>query len=267
MAEERTLGSLGMSIPTSMAIESACSVGEFATKPVAPIIKFDTLLVNIRTLCRNAITSYTTAALTSVDSNKIIEDVSEDIEALFSTLEEIAPLVKVELYLCKYSKLNLEFKHANFKNSKTETQMFHEAIERDVIKHFSESKQVLLIEYENRPVAKRRCVIMTHLPLDLLVDGDLVLLESHTGEFKVKTQWGSKINVKKTDPVIPFNISTIQIFGDNKMFLAQPLEIRKLLFKISEKRKWHPLTTYSKMIEDVKMAREPFALQFMLKYK
>lgn len=265
--DERTLGSLGISIPTSMALESLCGLGEFVA-PNPPALENDNLLINIRTLCRNAFTSYANENHQSVDSNKIIEDIEYDIEVILDTVAKTAPLMSVVIYVCTYEGLNTKYKHANFKNSNTANQQFYEAIERDVIKHFIETDTI--IQFKLVPTGKQRCVIMTHLPLDLLayVDMDrLLLLESHTGKLKGRKEWHTKLNVKKDGPVIPFTNATIQIFGDGRMFAPQPLPMRRLMLAISDKRKWHAMTTHSKMLEDLKMANEPFAVQFLMKYR
>ncbi|MFX3814462.1 hypothetical protein ACJBSI_11375, partial [Streptococcus suis] len=71
------------------------------------------------------------------------------------------------------------------------------------------------------------------------------------------------MKIKKDGPVIPFCRAMLVVFGDSAMFSPQPIKVRKLLLEISVKGNWHPLTTMAKIEQDVKLAHEPYLLDFI----
>lgn len=268
---DRQLGLLGMSIATSLALEGLFSEGEYAERDEVPAINHtEDLYVNIRTLMRNAYNAFDTDKKIRLTGNDIIDCVVDDWEAIKDAIESRNPAVKVTLYLCEYKSLNNVFKNANFKNNSTAKQVHYETIERDLYKYFREKLTDELIVYDLEIKGERECVLLSHLPLDLLSKSNfpkLSLLESHTGTIKEPRKWNTKLNVKRDGPIVPFNKPMLLIFGDGVMFAAQPMKIRKLLLKISEKRKWNSLTTVSKIMNDIKLEHEPNALEFVARYK
>jgi len=71
-------------------------------------------------------------------------------------------------------------------------------------------------------------LIITHLPLDLLSAGSfrkLVLLESHTGALKTKSEWITKLSKNENYRNIPFNILSVQVLGDrNNQFSSMGIK-------------------------------------------
>jgi len=268
---DRALGTLGISYATSLAIEGASSTGEYLDRDKPPMVStFEDFWINLRTLIRNAINAFPTIDQISLSSETVIDAVKHDWDTVHELMPMYNPHVKTVLYLCTYEDLDTKFPLANFKNSNTTKQLHNESLERDTIAYFIENHKTELKLLNSSLAGDKRCVLLTHLPLDLLSASNfpkLSLLESHTGALKERRDWHTKLSIKKDGPVIPFNKTMLQIFGDGVTLAAQPIKIRKLLLAISEKRLWHPLTTQSKIMQDIKLSNDRNLLEFVNRYK
>lgn len=268
-ADARTIGWSGASIGTSLAFEAITNTGEFENIEPAKVLDMESIWLNLRTLSRNAINAFSTEEKPYLKIDTVIEAVNEDIAALRTLIEGLNPNCDLRVYLCTYESANKDFPDAKFKNSNTPKQQQIETLDRGVFKYFVEESDEELLKFDWRLKGHKRCVLLTHLPLDLVSHDkfpELLLLESHTGKLKARKDWHTKINKGKTDAIIPFNKAMLVIFGD-AMFSPQPMPIRKMLLKISEKRQWHPLTTIAKIVQDIELEYEPHLLEFVRKYK
>lgn len=269
--DQRTLGWLGMSIGTSLAFESVLNVGEFEkNEKLAPVTAMESIFANLRTLIRNAHDAFERDKQEHLTGKDLSEAVAVDWEGIKSSIAEVNATCDTVLYLCTYEGINEAYPDVKFRNSTTPKQLAYEALEKDTINYFQEHYKDELTLFKLEPEGKKRCVMLTHLPLDLLSFHkfpELTLLESYTGKLKPRRLWYTKLNVKKSDPLIPFTKSMLLIFGDSNMFSAQDMKARKSLFKISEKGRWHALTTHAKIEQDIRLAHEPFLLEFVHKYK
>jgi len=269
--DKRTLGWTGASIGTSLAFERITNTGEFDTEVEPPaILKMDVIYVNLRTLIRNAYNSYESADQPYLTAEQIAEVVTSDWDSIMASVSAGNAQTEVNVYLCTYEGISEKIPEGNFKNNTTAKQLAFEATERGAIEFFKVNRKddFSIIKYAHEGENKR-CVMLTHLPFDLLSYTkfkDLLLLESHTGKLKPRQQWHTKLAVKKDGPIIPFNLIMLCIFGDSSMLSAQPIAIRRVLLKISEARKWHALTTHDKIIQDIKLAHEPNLLEFVRRY-
>lgn len=267
----RTLGWFGASIGTSLAFERITNTGEFEqTFDKPPIQDMESVWINLRTLIRNAHNAVETQDQMYITGEALSEAVSEDWEAINNAVAEVNPNCELRLYLCTYEGINEEFPNANFRNSSTTKQLSYETVERDVISYFLDNYSEELLKFKWQLSGSKGCVLLTHLPLDLVSYPkfpSLKLLESHTGAIKERRHWHTKMKIKKDGPVIPFCRAMLVIFGDSSMFSPQPIQARKTLLKISEKSKWHPLTSMAKIEQDVKLAHEPHLLDFIKQYK
>ena len=266
---DRTTGHFRCSIGTSLALEAISHTGEFAdNKGELPIKTIECLWFNLRTLVRNAMQAFTSEQFLYLTTDAVIESVEEDIETIKQFMADYAPSANLEFYFCTYKGLDKTLKLAKFRQSNTAIQQLAESIQRGCADHFT-AKEGLLKQFAWKLEGKLKTTILTHYPLDLVSYyrfPDLQLLESHTGAIKSRKDWPSKMNLGKDIVCIPFNIATLQIFGDSAMFSPQDLKIRRLLIKIGEKRKWNALTSYNLMLTHVKLEYEPFLLEFMTRY-
>lgn len=272
---DRTLGFYSISIGTSLAFEKIAYTGEHDGLAAGgfgppPITTIGCLWVNLRTLIRNAIEAYSSGSLGTLTTEQIIETVEDDWTGIQTIMAKEAPHATLKLYVCTYAGLDSKFPLAKFRQRDSDKMKLVVAIENGVIEHFTKKEDGSILMFDWQLSGQSETTLLTHYPLDLTSYyqfPDLKLLESHTGAIKTRKDWPSKLNKKKEVTCIPFNITTLQIFGDSHMFAAQDLKIRNILIRIGEKRKWNALTTYSKMREDVKLEYEPYLLEFMSRYR
>lgn len=268
---DREMGLYQCSIATSLAIEGAAHTGERTDlKGQPPIHEFECVWFNLRTLIRNAFNAYESQHRDTLLVDTLIATVEEDWSAVQAAIKSHVPNCEVSLYLCTYDGIGRILPHANFKGSTTGKQMVYESLEKDVMRHFMNEYKETLKEFKWKLNGDKRCVLVTHHPMDLVSASnfpDLLLLESHTGAVKGPKHWWTKLAIKRDGPIIPFNLTMLQIFGDGAMLKPQPLKIRQTLLKISEKRHWHPLTTMSKILQDVQLEYEPHLVTFLRQYQ
>lgn len=267
----RALGWFGASIGTSLPFERITNTGEFEqTFDKPPVQDMESIWLNLRTLIRNAHNAVETQDQQYINGHQLAEAVVEDWEAVIGAVTEANPNCEVKLYLCTYEGINDEFPNANFRNNSTTKQLSYETVERDVISYFLDKYSEELLKFKWQLSGSKGCVLLTHLPLDLVSYPkfpSLKLLESHTGAIKERRHWHTKMKIKKDGPVIPFCRVMLVIFGDSSMFSPQPMKARKTLLEISRKSNWHPLTSMAKIEQDVKLAYEPHLLEFIKQYK
>lgn len=270
-ALDRTLGFFPMSIGTSMAFEGLFRVGEHAEMPGKTNHDlYEAIYINVRTLVRNVIAAYDAETLNYIKRDAIVEGVEQDKGQIIATLEEMLPNKKVVFYFCTQEGINRAFPNARFKVAETPKQLLLEALERGTYEYFYKQMEEEKSEYifDVKLNGTLRTVLLTHQPVDLLSAPqfpDLYLLESHSGRFKTKRDWYTKLNIKKEVMCIPFTRAMLQIFGDGNQFLAQDLKVRRQLVVIGTKRKWHGMTTHSRMIEEIKLEYEPHLYDFVVK--
>lgn len=268
---DRVLGFYPMSIASSLAFESITHMGEHSDKTgELEINHMEAVWCNIRTLIRNAIYAFTSEEFMRLEHQTVIDAVVNDWECISERIAPQYPQCEFKLYMCEYKGLDHAFPNAFFKSSETPKQHMYEEYERVCLEYFHEHYKDAMLIFDWKLNGPKRTTLLTHLPIDLLsYHGfpDLQLLESHTGTIKQRRQWASKLQLDKSVTVIPFNRATLAIFGDNVMFRPQNLKARRLLISIGEKRGWNTMTTKSRMVEDVKLAYEPFLLDFLLRYR
>lgn len=267
---ERTFGFYPISIATSMAFEGITRVGEYRDRPGEPEIeKIPALWINIRTLARNAIGAFNKDQIDQLTGPLVKETILTDLNGILNIMHEY-PNVELNFYICEYHDLDRDWPDVRFKKSETAKQRQHEALERGMVTALREELDGHLLVFNWKLSGKKRTVLLTHMPMDLLSYyefPDLELLESHTGVIKTRRHWFTKLNIDKELTVIPFNRATLCIFGDKVMILPQDLKARRRLIDIGKKRGWNPMTTTSKMISDVQLEYEPFLVEFLRRYK
>lgn len=270
-ALDRTLGFFPMSIGTSLAFEGLFRVGDHADMPgKVNHDLYEAIYINMRTLVRNVLQAYEADVLNYIKLDAIVEGVEQDKAQIIATLEEMLPNKKVVFYSTTQKSLNRLFPNARFKTAETPKQKNFEGLENGTLEHLFNQMAEEKSEYifDVKLDGTLRTLMLTHQPVDLLSAPqfpELYLLESHAGRFKTKKDWYTKLNIKKEVMCIPFTRAMLQIFGDGNMFLAQDLKVRRELVSIGTKRKWHGMTTHSRMIEEIKLEYEPHLYDFVVK--
>lgn len=251
------VGFYPMSIGTSLAIEGLNGTGERVdTNKGFDVKRFGSLFVNLRLLVRNAIASYPYADQSGLTNREIIPLVERDFEGITKYAPEELEVVP---YICNHTSLNKEFK-GKFKQYETDKQKLAIAIEESAIKKLEEKYSENLTHFDIEMRGEKRTICLTHHPIDLLSAGkfpELVLLESHTGKVKPAKEWPTKLRTLEEPGIVPFNKVTLQLYGDNNMFMPQQKKLRDVLLKIGQKKRWNPTTSQSSMLLDVRNAYEP----------
>src|SRR5690606_2412979 len=136
---DREKGALPISIGTSLAIESAQGVLPEKEVQVPPILSYDALYVNLRTLYRNILGSIPTEERTGMSPDLIAETISNEMQVIEGAIRQTTNgKVKVVFYLCTFASLNRKFPHALHKNATTENQKFVQALEGNTFKEFQQ---------------------------------------------------------------------------------------------------------------------------------
>lgn len=261
---DRVFGHYPVSIATSLALEGLFHTGEYNSDRPAPYLKYDTLLLNVRTIFRNAWNAFE-GKTDDVHYDVMRECVLQDIKTIQETVNAVSPTTICVPYLCKYKTLNKKYPNANFRNPNTPNQLHYNAVENDV---YTKAEEMFedLISFDTELSGETETLLLTHMPLDLLSYKKfprMALLESHTGKVKTRVEWASKLQNKPKG--IPFYRCTLQMFGDGVMFGPQELKVRRVLLKTAEKYTWSATTTTEKMFENLRMANEPHLLTFLRK--
>lgn len=246
----RTLGSLGMSVGTSLAFEEM---------PAGSLNNINSFLVNLRTVIRNAQQAYESSSTNYNNVKVLIEDVKKDIGLLAKYLNGVrgtTPLT-LTLYYPKYERMKLIYPFAELWEPRTEKQKnFHgaaEAIAKAILKEY---KDLIKIVNVGVPQFGGEGVVLTHHAVDLTETnsiGRLKLLESHTGHLKRYTEWHTKLTGGDELFYIPLNKLTIQVFGDKSTnFRSQSHGIKELVKNIAVNNKWTSATSFSKVRADIR---------------
>lgn len=252
----REKGHYPISIGTSLALESA--FGHYPERPPVnppPITGVRNLWINIRTLVRNYVGSMEATARERVRADDLLIGLQEEMSILESVIASgTQGMCSVVFYVCDYSRITSTFSNAWFKVANTAKQKAAVSLENAVVKGVLNtplSQDVRKFNYELVATGSHpESFLISHYPIDLLsrkyFDG-LTLLESHTGAIKHPGLWGSKLHTVKDATNIPFNRFTLQLFGDNVLFIPGPGHLRELILKLAKMDGWTNVTTMEKI--------------------
>lgn len=264
----RETGKYPISIATSLAMEGLFGIHDnIPPQPTLPVTNCDAVAVNARTLVRNILGSHDKANSQFISVEYVVRLLLDEILTIKNILEiETQGRVQVFMYIPSYKFLKIRYRNAIIKEPTTEKQIAANKFEEDCIElllkrqgdiHVSFSVVDLDITFNKDP----RVFLITHLPIDLLHCKDVksvALLESHTGIVKYSNQWYTKLKNGKDLYRIPFDVMSIQFFGDSGgMFVPYENKMRKVLLEIAEKNQWTQLTSKNKIVGDVMRDYEP----------
>jgi len=257
MTIDRKMGFYPISIPTSLALESLTNTGEFLKEGKAEIENCECLMVNLRTLVRNAINAFGKdyeRATIDVLAEAIVEDVS----GIKQTLAYSGLNVELKLYYCDYTDLPNRFPNAKFNEPKTDRQKLYAETSAAVLAKLKDGvaigETVHISDW--RLSSTKDTYLLTHLPIDLLSNKNfskLRLVESHTGRFKTPADFHTKLKLPKDTSTIPFNGLTLQIFGDGATFGVYDAKVKKKVLEASITNRWHLLTTETRIKDSLKL--------------
>lgn len=268
---QRTMGNFPISIATSQAIESF--IGKLPEAPTADpeIRRRDLLMINIRTLIRNIFGSMDKDQRAKVDEYNVAESLIAEMRTIEGIItEESDGVCQTMFYYCSYDDFLRKFTKSIPKTANTILQKQNAASEMSVIKYIlGEMKDQAPVEKYTTdfPNIDADTAILTHYPIDLLQRykfKSLVLLESHTGAVKPPMMWNTKLHEGRDLEIIPFDRMTLQIFGDNVLFVPMAVKIRQRVYKVATKNAWTPATTKDFAIYSIEQNRDP-ALEVLVK--
>jgi hypothetical protein len=256
---ERAVSGLPISVATSLAIETICGVNPLIPMDVAPVLEYDRLLVNLRTLIRNVHGALETDIGKIVQPNNIIDAVIEELSIIESAIALGSNgKCSVTYYWCSHDNIRRQFPYAFLKVPTTDKQRHYYDLEQAVVRKLgatATSHDVRHYDVDITHHFDENVAILTHHPLDLLSKHrfkKLTLLESHTGALKQPSQWSTKLTDGKELTRIPFNRVTLQIFGDNsQLFTSMPPKTKTATKQLAEDKKWTAVTTMEKVIFDI----------------
>lgn len=256
--EQRELGQFPLSIGTSLALEGAFGIYPERETNVEHIQSYDTFWVNIDTIYRNLYNSLNRDLHDRVHDRNLLEPVLGELRTLLGVIETRVEHMSVHLYYNSAESLKSYFPNASFRHPTTQRQRIYASIRDSVMRWILRNSAELHIErFDIRIKGHGKALMLTHQPVELLSDhyfDHLDLLESHTGEIKPKTRWGSKLYSR--DETLPFNPFTLQLFGDREDFSPKPIKYRRPVMEIARRERWNPTTRVRRMRSAVRAIRD-----------
>lgn len=246
MSDNRTLSSLPISVGTGLAIESLIQT---------PMAKYSSLLINIRTLFRNAVGAFDyEEKLPSV--TEVYGAIEEDMRGI---AEAIATLklnnhINLIFYQPSYRGMKSKFPMAKLKiigeGKTTPLQYKMEALRKDVTNRIVDKYSKVITENNvTLPDFAGNAIIITHHPVDLATSNSytrLNLLESHTGVLKTFPEFYTKLSNGSELTNIPLNKLTIQVFGDRAVdFYSLPTRVKAEVKRLADEANWSSASTPS----------------------
>lgn len=253
-----------LSIGTAQAVEALCGVGEFHLKE-PPLYAFREVWVNLRTLFRNFFNSISRESQILISGEDLVVGLVEDWLLLKSSIQQASQgQTTVVLYHCSMKGFEKTFPNAKYKTLSTEKQKSEQRKEDATVEAFFEQYGEEVLECNVKLTGNHaKTAILTHYPVDLLwyrTFRDLTLVESHTGRFKTRADWHTKLTGGKKLSHIPFNKMTIQLFGDgNVVFASMILSLKNAVVTLAQENRWHSLTTNEKVRHDLDKLYDPTA--------
>lgn len=247
MINARTLGTIPLSVGTAEPFEKLQNT---------PMHRYQCLLMNIRTLVRNAREAFEKLP----SENELFEAVKDDITGLANYIVglKLKTILDLKFYYPSYNSLPRLFPLAKLKEmdprklDKPNEQKRKEEIILDnaVIKRIIKEFEKFIIQVDSTiPQFPGDGLIITHHPVDLVTTDSyhrLHLLESHTGAIKGYHLFHTKLTGGKEMPNMPLNKLTIQIFGDNATnFFSQNQAVKKEVKELANSVPWSSASTVS----------------------
>jgi len=266
----RTTGQFPISVATSLAIEAA--LGIYPERPVdpAPILEYEELWVNLRTLFRNMHGAFEKGIADTVLPEAYAEGLNDEMVQIHDIItSKTNGMTKVVYYISDYADIDKKYPYAVTRRDNTPKQKLFTATLKDSIElllKMHPEGNIRKVRLKLRPEHKTKAMIITHIAFDLVSNSDfkqLTLLESHTGAIKERAQWYTKYYEGKSLTMVPFREDFLQIFGDNEFFRPADKKLRQDILDIALKYRWNPSTTDEKIKYGVNQLKNPYALEVL----
>lgn len=265
----RERGELTLSIATDFALQSAFGIHPEIKVSSAPILKFDELWINLRTLFRNLMGSMDSAGKKGVLPPTIASAIALEMEMITSLVRDhTSNRVKVIYYLSDYAGIEQKYRLVGVvRKDSTPKQLEYTAIANETYKILLTQYKHLDIQTYSLKISPKeggtpKVMILTNYAYDLLSSksfGHMALLESHTGAIKERAQWYTKYYNGKELNMIPFREDFIQVFGDSETFRPADAKLREELLAVAKKYKWTSVTTLDMIRYSIDKIQNPYA--------
>lgn len=250
LLKNRPMSGFPVSIGTSLALETLFTPTMDVFDPARDVPQrvdpttYDLYLINISTLVRNLIHSLPWRDLVTVPRKDVVEALLEEIDFLTGFFQ--AAGLPVKFYWNSYSFALKTYDDKKIRKPTTPQQHQVQQLMDYCTAPIRKQDEVLTFSKDIQVDRQAKCLIMTHVPWDLLSWGNfhkLDLLESHTGKVKSRKDWNTKyFAIKDKDfSILPFMEYLLTTFGDHILFTPSPLKERLALYETLEKKGVHPL--------------------------
>lgn len=270
----REVGEFALSIATDLAMQSAFGVHPEIKATSPPILKFDEMWINIRTLFRNLLGAMDSAGKKGVLPPTIANAMAAEMEMITSLVRDhTSNRVKVIYYISDYDGIERKYSSVGVvRKDSTPKQLEYTAIGNETFKILLTQYKDLNIQTYTLKIAPKehgspKIMILTNYAFDLLSHksfGHMALLESHTGAIKERAQWPTKYLNGKELTQIPFTEYFLIIFGDSETFRPWDMKVRKELIDLAAKYNWTAVTTSDKIRYGVNSIKNPYAKELIL---
>lgn len=262
---QRAYGNLPLALPTSEAIESLIDHHSKRIKD------FTELWINIRTLVRNIYTSLDAESQSIATDVELTNSAITEIENLDSIVKDSNLKLRTVYYHNDYSLLRTRYRAASFREIKAPKQQYYRALldntYSNIQTYFQKENKILSYSLNIEPIISSKAIMLTHNPIDLVSEKyfkEILLLESHTGKLKDRTEWYTKFSSEATIN-IPMNLQMLSVFGDPEVFKPQPVKYRREILTVAEKYKWTCVTTIDRIKYTVGLIKDLDTKDYLLK--
>jgi len=219
------------------------------------------LYINVLTLYRNFISCIEGDADSKLRMFKSVSKIKELIklfeeDTLIFVNACVTNNIKVTIYELDYSKIYKTF--SNYKQAgEFKGVRYYKATTQDAAsKAIKNAMTGIYKVYGTALKHEKKMFITTHIGIDLLPltkYDDVTLVESHTGEFKDRLMFYTKLKkLGKNDmSVIPFNEAMYRIFGDNENIKAENISTRKFIYEVGKTLNWYQGLTSNEVLHGI----------------
>lgn len=264
----RAVGQFPISIATSLALEGAFGIHpDLPPINPAPILKYNELWINVRTLFRNLMGSVDKTTHNSIMPDRIAQEILLEMDTIDAiVLEYSRARTKVVYYFSNYNGIETKYKHAVPRLDNTDAQKIYTALlnssMEQILKDSQITHRVKGFDLKIKPEQATTALMLTSYAFDLVTSkmfNRLSLLESHTGRIKEKSQFYTKYYNGKDLVNIPFREDLLTIFGDSSHFRPMALKLREEIIAVATKYSWTHLTTLDKIKYSINEIKNPYA--------
>lgn len=255
---ERERGKTNTSIGTSLALESALNIHDDIRHQKMPLLEFEELWINIKTLFRNLYGAVAREYHDILNGHDVAKELIAEMEIIKDICRNDAQSIKPIFYVCDYSGLENTTSETLMRMDNTPLQKAQTELLRDTLNYLSsyfqnQDQGTEILKFKNKITMlhnKPSALMLSHYAYDLTSWREfrkLILLESHTGALKGMTQWYTKYYNGRDMVNIPFRLDLLTLLGDQTLFRNKTSAVKREILRMAVDDKWSSITTASKI--------------------